>query len=119
MAFVSKDFHIFTRIMLHPTHFCIPVTFNPYVCLTFHLVEWLFLVWYLLSQFFLSESANSQVLLGLKAPSYYFHVACDHKRYPCFLCVLKSISFCFSKLVMYLGGKKLTVYMLDYKEFKL
>ena len=51
-AFVPKDLHIFARIILHPIHFCIPLTFNPYVCLTFHLVEWLFLVWYLLSHSF-------------------------------------------------------------------
>lgn len=43
---------MFAQIMLHPIHFCIPLTFNPYVCLTFHLVEWLFLVWYLLSHSF-------------------------------------------------------------------
>lgn len=29
------------------------------------------------TQFFLDEAANSQVVLGLKSPSYHFHAACD------------------------------------------
>lgn len=39
-----------------------------------------FSVVFAVTQFFLGEYANSQVLLGMKAPSYHFHVACDHKE---------------------------------------
>lgn len=38
-----------------------------------------FSVVFAVTQFFLGESANSQVLLGSKGPSYQFHVACDQK----------------------------------------
>lgn len=39
MSLCCQDLHIFAQITLRPIHFCIPVTFNPRVCLTFHLAE--------------------------------------------------------------------------------
>lgn len=52
-----------------------------------------FSVVFAVTQFFLGESANSQVLLGLKFPYYDFHVACDHKGQPFFLCVFEKYIF--------------------------